>query len=92
LTDLDDTLWRGTIGEGDVDHYRDRQQTLKELRLKGLLLGIVSRNDPRNVHWTNGVLQSSDFVAEQIQLGPQANEHQANCLGAEPQAQGLRVY
>jgi FkbH-like protein len=70
LTDLDDTLWKGTIGEGAIEHYRERQQILKDLRLKGVLLAVVSRNDPRNVHWTNGVLQSSDFVAEQINWDP----------------------
>jgi FkbH-like protein len=68
--DLDDTVWKGTIGEGKVDHYVERQGTLQELKRKGVLLAIVSKNDRRNVHWTGGLLCSEDFVAEQINWDP----------------------
>jgi FkbH-like protein len=70
VIDLDDTVWKGTIGEGAVEHYIERQKILQELRRKGVLLAIVSKNDPRNVHWSGGVLAASDFVAEQINWNP----------------------
>ena len=70
VIDLDETVWRGVIGEGTVEHIRDRQAILKALRLKGILLAIASKNDPKNVHWTGGLLQSADFVAEQISWNP----------------------
>jgi predicted enzyme involved in methoxymalonyl-ACP biosynthesis len=50
VCDLDDTLWEGVIGEGAVTHYLDRQAALKELRRRGVLLSINSKNDPQNVH------------------------------------------
>jgi FkbH-like protein len=66
VCDLDNTLWDGVIGEGPVSHYLDRQATLKELRRRGVLLSIISKNDPKNVHWTGGTLQADDFVAPRI--------------------------
>jgi FkbH-like protein len=70
VIDLDDTVWEGTIGEGAVRHYAERQMTLKLLKNKGILLAVASKNDPGRVHWTGGVLQSPDFVAEQIHWDP----------------------
>jgi FkbH-like protein len=66
ICDLDNTLWRGIIGDGDVSHFGDRQTTLLKLRKKGLLLAICSKNDPKNVHWRGGVLGEDDFVCQQI--------------------------
>ncbi len=66
VCDLDDTLWDGVIGEGPVSHYLDRQATLKELRRRGVLLSIISKNDAKNVHWSGATLQSDDFVAPRI--------------------------
>lgn len=66
VCDLDNTLWQGVIGEGAVSHYQERQATLKELRRRGVLLAINSKNDPKNVHWTGAALQADDFVAQQI--------------------------
>ncbi len=66
VIDLDDTVWKGTIGEGAVEHYAERQGILQDLKRRGVLLAIASRNDPRNVHWAGGVLQAEDFVAQQI--------------------------
>lgn len=57
LVDLDDTLWGGLVGEegierlqlGGHDHvgeaYVDVQRGLKALTSRGILLGIVSKND-----------------------------------------------
>jgi FkbH-like protein len=66
VCDLDNTLWDGVIGEGEVRHYPDRQELLKELRRRGVLLSINSKNEPRNVHWTGARLEAADFVAPQI--------------------------
>jgi FkbH-like protein len=66
VCDLDNTLWKGEIGEGRVAHFLDAQRTLKELRNKGVLLTINSKNDPRNVHWEGAALSLADFVDTQI--------------------------
>jgi FkbH-like protein len=70
ICDLDNTLWDGVIGEGAVTHYLDRQAVLKELRRRGVLLSINSKNDPKNVHWSGAVLQPGDFVAPRINWDP----------------------
>jgi FkbH-like protein len=72
VADLDNTLWKGVIGEGSVEHDHRRQQVLKLLRQKGVLLAIASKNDPANVRWTGATLQDNDFVASQINWGPKA--------------------
>jgi FkbH-like protein len=57
ITDLDDTLWRGILGEvgvngvtWDLDHYSHMhglyQQLLDSLAEAGVLIGAVSKNDP----------------------------------------------
>jgi FkbH-like protein len=66
VCDLDNTLWKGEIGEGAVEHFGDVQRSLKELRRKGVLLAINSKNDPRNVRWDGAVLGEDDFVAAEI--------------------------
>ncbi len=70
VCDLDNTLWNGVIGEGAVSHYLDRQQILKRLRNKGLLLAINSKNDPKNVRWDGAALTADDFVSSQINWTP----------------------
>ncbi len=66
ICDLDNTLWNGAIGEGEIRHYHDRQTILKRLRNKGLLLAINSKNDPKNVRWDGAGLTLDDFVCCQI--------------------------
>lgn len=66
VCDLDNTLWDGVIGEGPVSQFLDRQATLKELRRRGVLLSIISKNDSKNVHWSGAALQLDDFVAPRI--------------------------
>jgi FkbH-like protein len=57
ITDLDDTLWRGLLGEvgiegisWDLDHRTQMhafyQRMLGALALEGVLLGIASKNEP----------------------------------------------
>ena len=69
VSDLDNTLWDGVIGEGDVAHHHDRQQALRELKDKGVVLAIASKNDPANVHWRGGTLNDADFVHAEISWG-----------------------
>ncbi len=57
ITDLDDALWKGILGEvnvegiaWDLDHHAQRhglyQQLLASLAEAGVLIGIASKNDP----------------------------------------------
>ena len=66
VCDLDETLWRGVIGEGAVQHYRDRQGILKRLQAKGVVLAIASKNDARNIRWDGALLRAEDFVSTQV--------------------------
>jgi FkbH-like protein len=70
VCDLDNTLWDGVIGEGAVTHFIERQKVLKDLRNRGVLLSINSKNDPKNVHFSGGALQPDDFVAPRINWLP----------------------
>jgi FkbH-like protein len=70
VCDLDNTLWDGVIGEGDVKHYHDRQLALKAVKAKGVVLAINSKNDPNNVHWRGGTLSDDDFVCAAISWEP----------------------
>ena len=70
VCDLDNTLWKGVIGEGSVEHYTERQSILQTLRRKGILLAICSKNDPKNVNWLGATLAESDFVCGRINWGP----------------------
>ena len=72
VLDLDNTLWHGVIGEGAVENDHRRQGVLKLLRNKGVLLTIASKNDPKNVHWTDATLNEKDFVASQINWDPKS--------------------
>jgi predicted enzyme involved in methoxymalonyl-ACP biosynthesis len=84
VCDLDNTLWRGVIGEGAVQHHADRQHTLKALRQRGVVLSVASKNDPKNVHFRGAVLSEDDFVDSQINWD--MNEHEA--LGLQIQDLG----
>jgi FkbH-like protein len=70
VCDLDNTLWNGVIGEGPVEHFNDRQRTLKGLRNKGVLLSINSKNDAKNVDFSDAALKMDDFVASRINWEP----------------------
>lgn len=71
-TDLDNTLWRGVIGEGEVTQFRDRQALLRRLRQKGVLLAVLSKNDPSRIRWNEALLSEDDFVAKKIDWRPKA--------------------
>ena len=78
ICDLDNTLWDGVIGEGDVSHFLERQKPLKALKdFGGVVLSIASKNDPANVHFRNSLLTSEDFVPLN-QLGRESRCHFQN--------------
>ena len=83
LLDLDDTLWGGTVGDlgwenvqlGGHDHIGealvDFQMALKSLKNKGILLGIVSKNEENTAlqaieSHPEMVLALEDFVGWRI--------------------------
>lgn len=46
IWDLDDTLWRGTLAEGDqVELFQDRVDAIKQLNQQGVVHSICSKND-----------------------------------------------
>lgn len=83
IVDLDDTLWGGILGEDGLENLRlgghdhigeafvDFQTTLKALTNKGILLGIVSKND-ETLAWEainrhpEMVLKEKDFAGWRI--------------------------
>ena len=68
ITDLDNTLWNGILGEvniegisWDLDHHTQRhglyQQVLASLADSGILIGVASKNDPTLVEEAFGKRQ-----------------------------------
>ncbi len=83
--DLDNTLWGGVIGEDGIEgillsankegsRYRDAQFVLKAMRKRGVMLAIISKNNPDDVEQAFEhpamVLKHDDFVAEIIGWNP----------------------
>lgn len=66
LVDFDNTLWAGVMADGDVTHYLDRQQLLKDLMDVGILLVAVSKNTEENIRWEEMLLKKQDFAFLQI--------------------------
>ena len=78
VTDLDNVMWAGVIGEDGVEGIKDKpegqgyphfiyQTLLRKLKHQGVLLAAVSKNDPdlalAPFHRMNSVLREEDFVA-----------------------------
>jgi FkbH-like protein len=66
LLDFDNTLWRGVMGDEEVEQFHDRQHLLRELKQAGLLLVAVSKNSIENIRWQEMTLQPEDFAALKI--------------------------
>ncbi len=77
ITDLDDTLWRGIVGETDVDNLdiegwpRGYIEALLVLKQRGIILGIISKNTKEVVEkkWDQilkGTIKLSDFAITRI--------------------------
>jgi FkbH-like protein len=73
ICDLDNTLWDGVIGEGlGVRHCRNRQRILRDLKARGIVLAICSKNDPVNLKWVDSILTCDDFVVSEVSWGSKA--------------------
>lgn len=66
LVDFDNTLWKGVMADGPVEHNVEGQNLLKELKNAGILLVSVSKNDPKNIRWDEIALDQDDFVLHKI--------------------------
>ncbi len=79
--DLDNTLWGGVIGEDGVNgialsnvkegaRFKDAQRILKKMKEQGVMLAILSKNNPEDVEpvyrHPDMVLRHEDFTAEMI--------------------------
>lgn len=80
--DLDNTLWGGVIGEDGIDginlsdhkegqRYYDFQRQILEMKNRGIILGIVSKNNEADVENTINnhsamLLRDEDFVSKKI--------------------------
>ena len=67
--DLDNTLWKGVMAEGRVEHDADGQRLLRRLREAGILLVVVSKNDPATIRWEEMALRPEDFVLHKVGWG-----------------------
>lgn len=85
--DLDNTLWGGVIGEDGVENillsgskegrrYKDVQRLLKQMKNQGVMLAIISKNNPEDVEPVflhhDMLLHHEDFVAEVIDWNPKS--------------------
>ena len=71
--DLDNTLWKGVVGEDGAENVVPDgafQEKLLELKRRGILLATLSKNNPDDVEpmWSDPrmTLKKSDFVATAI--------------------------
>ena len=78
--DLDNTLWKGVIGEDGATGIvpdAEFQDKLLALKRRGILLVALSKNNPEDVRpvWADArmVLKESDFVAQRIDWNEKAD-------------------
>lgn len=45
IWDLDETLWRGTLSEGGIEHCENHYEIVRELARRGIMSSICSKND-----------------------------------------------
>ncbi len=82
LLDLDNTLWRGLAGEHDITPivlsedgaglaYKNFQRSILQLKLQGVILGIVSKNNEEDAlqiinNHPHMILHQEDFAVTRI--------------------------
>ena len=49
IFDCDNTLWRGVVGEGSIEHNTDIQQDIVFLANRGVIIGLCSKNNDQDV-------------------------------------------
>jgi FkbH-like protein len=97
ITDLDNTLWSGIVGEigaqeisWDLDRHSQihalYQQTINALAATGVLIGVASRNDPRLV---GEAFTRNDLIIESDSIFPMEAHWQAK---SESVARILRAW
>ena len=72
--DADNTLWRGIISEDGMDKvepYQEFQKYLLSLRARGVLLVLLSKNDPFEFR-ADMALERGSFAAVGVNWGPKA--------------------
>jgi FkbH-like protein len=69
LVDFDNTLWKGVMAEGEVQHDRHGQKLLRTLKEAGIVLVAVSKNDIGSIRWSEMELQQDDFALLEINWG-----------------------
>lgn len=85
ITDLDDTLWKGILGEEGpsgiswqdrAHHHALYQQLLQALANAGVLIAVASKNDPALVEQafkrTDLILSHSDIFPFEVSWGPKS--------------------
>jgi FkbH-like protein len=87
ITDLDDTMWKGIVGEvslegigWDLDHHAQihglYQQELASLAELGVLIGVASKNDPQVVEEVFAkaglILPKSRIFPMEVNWGPKS--------------------
>lgn len=74
--DADNTLWAGILSEDGREalaEYREFQRGLKELRGDGVLLVLLTKNDPADAFMRQDMtLQDGDFAVRRINWSPKA--------------------
>jgi FkbH-like protein len=86
VLDLDDTLWKGVLGEDGaagirvLPGHQRLQEKLRRLKERGVLLAVCSRNDPTDVERA---------FAARSDLGLALNDFASVRVGWTPKAQAL---
>lgn len=86
--DLDNTLWGGIVGDDGVENlalgqetsmgqvYTEFQQYLQEMKKRGILLNVVSKNEYENaiagLNHPDGVLKPEDFIVIKANWEPKS--------------------
>lgn len=66
FVDFDNTLWSGLMAEGSVEHYRYRQKIITDLYHAGILLVALSKNDEKNIRWSEMHINYNHFCLLKI--------------------------
>lgn len=71
IWDMDETFWKGTLSEGDIELIKSNVEIVKELNKRGIINAICSKNDFDEV---KSVLEKhnlwDDFVFPEISFSP----------------------
>jgi FkbH-like protein len=86
VVDLDNTLYRGVIGEDGIhavlltEAHAELQRTLLSLRESGVFLGVVSRNEPADVR---------ELFSTRPDFPLSWDDFSAHSIGWQPKSEGI---